>query len=32
VDNEAVLAALAAKRLKCYVCDFPAERLTGQAA
>jgi len=31
VDNEAVLAALAAKRLKCYVCDFPAERLTGQA-
>jgi D-3-phosphoglycerate dehydrogenase len=31
VDNEAVLAALSAKRLKGYVCDFPAERLAGQA-
>ena len=23
VDNEAVLAALQAKRLRAYVCDFP---------
>lgn len=31
VDTEAVLAALAAKRLKAYVCDFPARALAGQA-
>ena len=31
VDNDAVLAALAAKHLKCYVCDFPAQKLAGQA-
>ena len=29
VDNDAVLEALAAKRLRCYVCDFPAKRLAG---
>jgi D-3-phosphoglycerate dehydrogenase len=29
VDNEAVLEALAAKRLRYYVCDFPAARLAG---
>jgi D-3-phosphoglycerate dehydrogenase len=29
VDNEAVLEALAAKRLRCYVCDFPAKKLAG---
>ena len=31
VDNAAVLAALAAKRLKSYVCDFPAQALIGKA-
>lgn len=29
VDNDAVLEALAAKQLRCYVCDFPAEKLAG---
>jgi len=29
VDNSAVLAALAAKKLKYYVCDFPAQALIG---
>ncbi len=29
VDNDAVLEALAAKQLRCYVCDFPAQKLTG---
>jgi D-3-phosphoglycerate dehydrogenase / 2-oxoglutarate reductase len=29
VDNDAVLEALEAKRLRCYVCDFPARRLQG---
>jgi len=29
VDNEAVLVALAAKQLRCYVCDFPAQKLAG---
>jgi D-3-phosphoglycerate dehydrogenase len=29
VDNEAVLEALAAKRLRTYVCDFPAQKLLG---
>jgi len=31
VDNDAVLDALAAKRVKCYVCDFPARKLAGHA-
>ena len=30
VDNDAVLAALGGKKLKAYVCDFPAEKLCGQ--
>ncbi len=30
VDNDAVLEALAAKHLRCYVCDFPAKKLAGQ--
>ena len=30
VDNAAVLAALAAKKLKAYVCDFPAQALLNQ--
>jgi len=30
VDNSAVLAALAAKKLKYYVCDFPAQTLIGK--
>ena len=30
VDNSAVLAALAAKKLKYYVCDFPAQALIGK--
>ena len=30
VDNDAVLEALAAKRLAAYVCDFPAQKLCGQ--
>jgi D-3-phosphoglycerate dehydrogenase len=31
VDNDAVVEALAAKRLRYYVCDFPAARLAGSA-
>ncbi|HEV7820641.1 MAG TPA: phosphoglycerate dehydrogenase, partial [Burkholderiales bacterium] len=31
VDNAAVLAALKAKKLRAYVCDFPAQALVGQA-
>ena len=31
VDTEAVIAALEAKRLRWYVCDFPAARLQGHA-
>lgn len=30
VDNEAVIEALNAKRLRSYICDFPAQRLFGQ--
>jgi D-3-phosphoglycerate dehydrogenase len=29
VDNGAVIEALAAKRLRAYVCDFPAQKLLG---
>jgi D-3-phosphoglycerate dehydrogenase / 2-oxoglutarate reductase len=29
VDNDAALEALEAKRLRCYVCDFPARKLQG---
>jgi D-3-phosphoglycerate dehydrogenase len=29
VDNDAVIEALAAKRLRTYVCDFPAQKLLG---
>lgn len=29
VDNDAVLEALAARRLRAYVCDFPAQKLSG---
>jgi D-3-phosphoglycerate dehydrogenase / 2-oxoglutarate reductase len=29
VDNDAVIDALAAKQIKCYVCDFPAQKLAG---
>jgi len=29
VDNDAVLEALAAKRIRFYVCDFPARKLQG---
>jgi D-3-phosphoglycerate dehydrogenase len=29
VDDEAVLEALSAKKLKAYVCDFPAQKLSG---
>jgi len=29
VDTDAVLAALAAKRLKYYICDFPSQKLQG---
>jgi D-3-phosphoglycerate dehydrogenase / 2-oxoglutarate reductase len=29
VDNDAVLEGLAAKRLRFYVCDFPAQKLLG---
>lgn len=29
VDNDAVLEALAAGRMRCYVCDFPARKLQG---
>ena len=31
VDNDAVLEALGTKRLKSYVCDFPAQKLAGHA-
>jgi D-3-phosphoglycerate dehydrogenase len=31
VENDAVLAGLASKHLRCYVCDFPAKKLQGQA-
>ena len=31
VDNAAVLEALASKQIKYYVCDFPAQKLAGQA-
>ncbi len=31
VEEDAVLAGLAAKHLRCYVCDFPAQKLQGQA-
>src|SRR5574340_793378 len=30
VDEEAILEALAARRLKCYLCDFPSARLVGK--
>ena len=30
VDEEAVLASIADKRLRAYICDFPSERLQGQ--
>ncbi|HEY7743018.1 MAG TPA: phosphoglycerate dehydrogenase [Burkholderiales bacterium] len=30
VDNDAVVDALEAKRLRCYVCDFPARRLAAR--
>ena len=30
VDNEAVLDALEAKRIRCYVCDFPAQKLAAR--
>ena len=29
VDNDAVLEALASKKLRAYVCDFPAQQLAG---
>ena len=29
IDNDAVLAALTARRLRAYVCDFPAQKLLG---
>ncbi|NBR29215.1 MAG: 3-phosphoglycerate dehydrogenase, partial [Betaproteobacteria bacterium] len=31
VDLDAVLEGIKAKKVKSYVCDFPAEKLTGQA-
>ena len=31
VDSDAVLAGLASKHLRFYVCDFPAQKLQGQA-
>ncbi len=31
VDDHAVLAALASKKLGCYVCDFPSGEIIGQA-
>jgi D-3-phosphoglycerate dehydrogenase len=31
VDSDAVLAGLASKHLRGYVCDFPAQKLQGQA-
>ena len=30
VDNDAVVGALEAKRIRCYVCDFPARKLAGR--
>jgi D-3-phosphoglycerate dehydrogenase len=30
VDNDAVVGALEAKRIRCYVCDFPAQKLAGR--
>jgi len=30
VDNDAVVDALEARRLRCYVCDFPARSLAGR--
>jgi D-3-phosphoglycerate dehydrogenase len=30
VDNDAVVEALEAKRIRCYVCDFPARKLAGR--
>lgn len=30
VDSDAVLAGLRDKHLRCYVCDFPAQKLQGQ--
>lgn len=32
VDNDAVLAGLANKHLRAYICDFPAQKLQGQAS
>jgi len=29
IDEEAVLEGLAARRLRCYVCDFPTQRMQG---
>ena len=31
VDNDAVLAGLGSRHLRSYVCDFPAQKLQGQA-
>jgi D-3-phosphoglycerate dehydrogenase len=31
VDEEAVIAAIADKRVRAYICDFPSPRLQGQA-
>jgi D-3-phosphoglycerate dehydrogenase len=31
VNNDAVVDGLAAKKVKCYVCDFPAQKLCGHA-
>ncbi|HEY7658584.1 MAG TPA: phosphoglycerate dehydrogenase [Burkholderiales bacterium] len=30
VENDAVVEALEGKRIRCYVCDFPARRLAGR--
>ncbi|HLF38053.1 MAG TPA: phosphoglycerate dehydrogenase [Burkholderiales bacterium] len=30
VDNDAVVEALEARRIRCYVCDFPARKLAGR--
>ncbi len=30
VEEDAVLAGLAARQLRCYVCDFPSQKLQGQ--
>ncbi|MDO8351325.1 MAG: phosphoglycerate dehydrogenase [Gallionella sp.] len=32
VDSDAVLAGLASKHLRCYVCDFPAQNLQNESA